>query len=162
MLYVHIEAYLCTYVRTYAGRYIHACMHTCIHACIHTYIHTCMHAYIHTCIHTYTHYLKIHVFSGCGHIPQCYIFLTASWTAQGSWRFLARWSWPQTRRCQTAPPTSWPEPLGRFLPPSNLLAIMLTQDLSRTRPIIRGCSLQKWSESPLKGDTPDQNQPGVY
>ena len=39
---------------------------------------------------------------------------------------------------------------------------MLTQDLSRTRPIIRGVEpLQEWSESPLKGD-PTINQPGGY
>ena len=37
---------------------------------------------------------------------------------------------------------------------SSGLPLTLTQDLSRTRPTIRGGSLQKWSESPLNGDTP--------
>ena len=36
----------------------------------------------------------------------------------------------------------------------NHLSVMLTQDFHKPAPLFGGCSLQKWSESPLKGDTP--------
>ena len=34
--------------------------------------------------------------------------------------------------------------------------------MNKPVPLLGNCSLQKWSESPLHGDTPPINQPGVY
>ena len=34
--------------------------------------------------------------------------------------------------------------------------------MNKPVPLLGGCSLQKWSESPLNADTPLLNQPGVY